>query len=66
MGGSDFVQIAIRFSSLEVKLRCKVNGSWSSWKSIVVSDNLSTITKMTTSEYNASSKSSQTAYFVTD
>lgn len=66
MGGSDFVQIAIRFSSLEVKLRCKVNGSWSSWKSIVVSDNLSTITKMTTSEYNASSKDSQTAYFVTD
>lgn len=37
MGGSDFVQIAIRFSSLEVKLRCKVNGSWSSWKSITVS-----------------------------
>ena len=37
MGGSDFVQIAIRLSSLEVKLRCKVNGSWSSWKSITVS-----------------------------
>lgn len=37
MGGSDFVQIAIRFSSLEVKLRCKVNGSWSTWRSITVS-----------------------------
>lgn len=41
-------------------------GTWGSWRSIVTSDNLSTITKMTTSEYNASSKDSQTAYFVTD
>lgn len=66
MGLSDIVQILIRYQTLEIAIRSLINGNWSSWKFIVVSDNLSTITKMTTSEYNASSKDSQTAYFVTD
>lgn len=66
MGLSDIVQILIRYQTLEIAIRSKINGSWSSWKYITTSDNLSIITKVTTAQYNASSKAANTAYFVTD
>lgn len=66
MGSSDIVQIVIRFNTLEIAIRSKINGNWSSWKYVTTSDNLSIITKVTTAQYNASSKASNTAYFVTD
>lgn len=66
MGLSDIVQIVIRYSTLEIAIRSKVNGSWSSWKYVTTSDNLSIITKVTTAQYNASNKAANTAYFVTD
>lgn len=66
MGGSDIVQIVINMLDLRIAIRSRVNGNWSSWKFIVVSDNLSIITKVTTAQYNASSKAANTAYFVTD
>lgn len=66
MGSSDIVQIVIRFSTLEIAIRSKINGDWSSWKYVTTSDNLSIITKVTTAQYNASNKADNTAYFVTD
>lgn len=66
MGDSDIVQILIRYQTLEIAIRSKINGSWSSWKYVTTSDNLSIITKVTTAQYNASSKAANTAYFVTD
>lgn len=67
MGGSAIIQILIEYNTLRIAIRQRSgNNIWSSWKFVATSDNLSTITKMTTSEYNASSKDSQTAYFVTD
>lgn len=67
MGGSAIIQILIEYNSLRIAIRQRSgNNIWSPWKFVATSDNLSTITKMTTSEYNASSKDSQTAYFVTD
>lgn len=34
MGGSDIVQILIRFQTLEIAIRSKINNNWSSWKLI--------------------------------
>lgn len=66
MGSTSHLQVLVEMNTLRIAIRQYVNGVWSSWKFVATSDNLSTITKMTTSEYNASSKDSQTAYFVTD
>lgn len=66
MGSSDIVQILIEYYSLRIAIRSLINGNWSSWKYVTTSDNLSMITKMTTSEYDSSSKNANTAYFVTD
>lgn len=66
MGDSDIVQILIRYQTLEIAIRSRINGNWANWKYVTTSDNLSTITKVTTAQYNASSKASDTAYFVTN
>lgn len=66
MGLSDIVQILIRYQTLEIAIRSKINGNWSSWKYVTTSDNLSTITKKTSAEYASLSKGANTAYFVTD
>lgn len=66
IGTSDFVQIVINFNNLNIMIRSKINGGWSSWRNIVTSDNLASIIKVTTAQYNASSKAADTAYFVTD
>lgn len=66
MGLSDIVQILIDYSDLKIVIRSRINGNWANWKYVTTSDNLSTITKVTTAQYNASSKNANTAYFVTD
>lgn len=38
MGLSDIVQILIRFQTLEIAIRSKINGSWRSWKLITPVD----------------------------
>lgn len=38
MGGSDIVQIVIRYSTLEIAIRSKINGNWRSWKLITPVD----------------------------
>lgn len=66
MGLSDTLQIVINFRNLNIMIRSRVNNSWSDWRYIVTSDNLAAIIKVTTAQYNASSKATDTAYFVTD
>lgn len=66
IGLSDSVQILINFNNLNIMIRSHINNSWSDWRNIVTSDNLAAIIKVTTAQYNASSKATDTAYFVTD